>query len=136
MKALLLIIVLALLVVVPYVLAIHRSKRANYTRPPTFSAVGAGATWHSGKWWPFWVSGPLVRLDVYDWGVRIGGPDSKWLGWIAPTVELAWPELAFAERRPTGLRLVQADDQKRNVLFNGHRDELIDALSKFPVELR
>ena len=131
MKAVLLIVVLCLLVVVPYVLSLHPSSLANYTLAPQFSA-----TWHSGRWWPFWVSGPLVRLDVYDWGVRIGGPESKWLGWIAPRVELAWPELAYAERRPTGLRLVRADDQKRNVLFNGHRDELIECLSRFPVDLR
>jgi hypothetical protein len=136
MKAVLLIVVLALLVVVPYVLSLHPSGQATYAVAPQFSAVGSGATWHSGRWWPFWITGPLVRLDVYDWGIRIGGPDKMWLSWIAPRVELAWPELAYAERRPTGLRLVRADDQRRTILFNGHRDELIESLSRFPVDFR
>jgi hypothetical protein len=135
MKVVLLIVVLALLVIVPYVLSLHPSSQANYDRAPQFSAVGTGATWHSGRCWPFWVSGPLVKFDIYEWGLRIGGPD-RWLGWIVPRVELAWSELAYAEKRPTGLLLVRADDQKRTILFNGHKDELIASLSGFPLDLR
>ena len=136
MKVVLLVVVLALMAVVPYFLALHRSSRADYTTAPQFTVIGSGATWSSGRWWPFWISGPFVKLDIYNWGLRIGGSDSRWLGWIVPRVELAWSELDYVERRPTGLRLVRADDQKRSILFNGHRDELIGRLSRFPVAFR
>ena len=40
-------------------------------------------------------SGPLVRLEFYDWGVRIrGGVMSRWL---VPTWEARYSELAIAE---------------------------------------
>lgn len=40
-------------------------------------------------------SGPLVRLDIMDWGLRIQG--TFWSRWIVPTWEARYDELAIAE---------------------------------------
>jgi hypothetical protein len=39
----------------------------------TLSIVGGG-TWFT-MWWPIGATWPLVRLDLFSWGMRIGGLD-------------------------------------------------------------
>lgn len=40
-------------------------------------------------------SGPLVRLEIMDWGIRLQG--TIWSRWIVPTWEARYDELAIAE---------------------------------------
>jgi len=40
-------------------------------------------------------SGPLVRLEILDWGIRLRG--TIWSRWIVPTWEARYEELAIAE---------------------------------------
>ena len=135
MKVVLLVAVLALLAVVPYVLALHPQQSSQLPTAPQFTVIGSGATWSSGRWWPFWISGPFVKLDMYTGVCALEVLTADGSVWSCP-VEFAWSELDYVERRPTGLKLVRANDQKRSILFNGHRDELIGQLSKFPVAFR
>ena len=62
---------------------------------PSLTIVGGG-TWFT-MWWPLGATWPLVRLDQYSWGIRIG-PNFPWLGWLLPTTDLPWSEILLARR--------------------------------------
>jgi hypothetical protein len=73
------------------------SKRLGSGSPkaPLSSAIGGGI-WF-GRWWITGLTWPFARLDVYDWGVRIG-PSFKLIGWALPTTDYSWPEMLWVRQ--------------------------------------
>ncbi len=74
-------------------------------------------------------SGPLVRLEVFDWGVRLRG--SAISRWVVPTWEARFDELAIAElvtlpasRIAVWFRLREADPRAIGFLSDRSSDVL------------
>jgi hypothetical protein len=74
-------------------------------------------------------SGPLVRLEVFDWGVRLRG--SAMSRWLVPTWEARFDELAIAElvtlpasRIAVWFRLREADPRAIGFLSDRSSDIL------------
>lgn len=61
---------------------------------PELRLVG-GSYWLSPWRWPLGASWPLVTLETFTWGLRIA-PRFRFLGWLLPTTELSWGEIATA----------------------------------------
>jgi hypothetical protein len=76
-KLLGLVFALGILAVYPYTLSRHKGEWADYACRPLYSVMAIGATWRVGWAWPFLAQGPFVKIDIYEWGVRIGGPESR-----------------------------------------------------------
>jgi hypothetical protein len=84
-------------------------------------------------------SGPLVRLEFFDWGVRIrGGALSRWL---VPTWEARYEELAIAElvtlpasRIAVWFRLRDGDPQTIGFLSD-HSTEILRVLEQHGVQV-
>jgi len=128
-----LLLVAVALLMIPYLLSRHQSDKADYSCPSIYSCVGRGATWWSEWPWPFWVQGPFVKLEIYEWGVRFVAPGARVFNWVVPLVELSWTDIGQVRRCRTGLRFIRRDNPRRSVLFNGPRDEILFQLSRFPV---
>lgn len=83
-----------------------------------------GATW------------PLVRLDQYSWGIRIG-PRVRFVTWLLPTTDLPWSEILVVRRVWGGLAFTRRSGTYRWVTFGPVRDErLTYALQQHGVDLR
>lgn len=73
-------------------------------------------------------SGPLVRLDLMDWGVRLRG--TPWARWLVPRWEARYEELAIAELVRTPFSRiavwfrVQGETGGMGFLTDRHRDIL------------
>lgn len=84
-------------------------------------------------------SGPLVRLEIFDWGVRLRGtPASRWL---VPTWEARYDELALAElvtlpasRMAIWFRLRDADPHTIGFLSD-HSSAILRELEKRGVQV-
>lgn len=84
-------------------------------------------------------SGPLVRLEIFDWGIRLRGtPASRWL---VPTWEARYDELALAElvtlpasRMAVWFRLRDADPHTIGFLSD-HSTAILRELEKRGVQV-
>ena len=77
------------------------SKRTDNDEPVAISLVGGG-TWFT-MWWPLGATWPLVRLDQFSWGIRVG-PNVRLMAWIIPTTDMRWAEILTVRRTRTTLR--------------------------------
>lgn len=92
------------------IIALLVIPRANATRllpgkasePSSMSITGGGVWLHT--YWPVAATWPLVRFELFSWGMRIG-PSSTKVSWALPTTEIAWTELRSATPTRTGIRL-------------------------------
>jgi hypothetical protein len=115
------IVVFILLVAVPRRAATSLVVEASSDEEPTWRLVGSGSWW--GPWyWPLRTSWPLVRLEIFSWGVRVG-PNMSWMAWAVPTTEMTWPEMLVARRTRAGVRFRPRSNPRRSVRFWPVSDE-------------
>src|SRR5450631_2884780 len=82
----------------------RQTKRSAKGDLPIFSLVGGGS-W-STAFVPFTTTWPLVRLDQFAWGVRVG-PNPSFMSFMPtfmPTTEMRWEEMLIVRRSRTTLR--------------------------------
>jgi hypothetical protein len=84
---------IVLLLYLPRRQAMARVADADRSQVSEAQFVGGGA-W-SCKWWPVGATWPLVRIEVFPWGVRIG-PNYRWISWFLPVTEFRWEEVESA----------------------------------------
>jgi hypothetical protein len=102
---------------------------------PERSLVGAG-TWIGPRFWPMSATWPLIRLEQFAWGIRVG-PNFRWIAWAVPTTELRWSDISVAHRIRHSIRFCLRSDPRRRVTFGPASDTgLIAALQRngVPVE--
>ncbi len=129
------ILVLVMAVASLAILGLHiRSEQARSKSSSSESFVGGG-TWCPRREAASRVRWPLVRLDIGDSGVMVG-PTSRWLRWAVPHVEMLWCDITSAESRPTGVRFNLKGANSPALLFQLHRDAVLAALRRRPVDLR
>lgn len=127
-----------ILVALPFLLVRRVRPGTDRNVQPEVCVVGGGATWHTGVVWPYVMSGPIVQLEAYQWGLAVCGGPSRLVGWVVPRVELEWKDIVEIARRPTGLRIVRADHPRQSIVFNlmpSSRDDLLGQLSKYPLTI-
>lgn len=102
---------------------------------PVLTRVGGGS-WVT-HWWPIRGTWPLVQLDVFRWGIRMG-PHYRWISWFLPTTELAWTEIVAARRLRRGLRIKGGSAPSKQLTFASSTQrldpELDDLLRSFGVQ--
>lgn len=103
-----------LLLLVPRRRAAAWSERSLATAPAACSFVGGG-TWFT-MWWPISGTWPLVRLDQFGWGVRVG-PNYRWMAWFLPTTDMRWAEILLARRTRMTIRFTTRASPKHWVSF-------------------
>jgi len=79
------------------------SKRSQLSEESCFTLRGGGV-WFS-RWWPIGASMPLVRLEQFSWGLRVG-PSFNWISWYVPTTDLRWSEILVARRTGKQIRFL------------------------------
>ena len=57
-------------------------------------------------WFPWGATWPLVRLDQFEWGIRIG-PNLRWLAWTLPTTDMRWSDIVQVRRTMTTIRFTR-----------------------------
>jgi hypothetical protein len=127
--------------VVAFILLLGIPRRAATSRiaevpsdeEPAQSFVGGGR-WFGPGFWPVSATWPLVRLDEFGWGIRVG-PNFRWIAWVVPTTELRWSEIVVARRLRSGIRFILRSDPRRRVSFGPSIDHrLITVLQQNGVE--
>jgi hypothetical protein len=78
------------------------------------SAVGGG-TWFS-MWCPWGATWPLVRLDQFAWGVRIG-PNLPLMAWVLPTTDMRWSDILGVRRTKMTIRFTRRETPSHWVSF-------------------
>ena len=68
------------------------------------SSVGGG-TWFAWSF-PWGATWPLVRLDQFTWGIRIG-PNFRWIAWAMPTTDMKWSDILRVKRTTTTIRFTR-----------------------------
>jgi len=97
----------------------------------TLSIIGGG-TWFT-MWWPISATWPLVRLDLFSWGVRIG-PNLPAVAWLLPTTNLRWSEILVVRRTRATLRFTSKVAPNHWVSFGPKVDQrLVEALKQHGV---
>lgn len=84
---------IVLFVYLPRRISTARLGQGEPTDVPEVTFVGGG-TWAT-KWWPMSATWPLVRFEVFDWGIRIG-PNYRWISWFVPVTEVRWEDIESA----------------------------------------
>jgi hypothetical protein len=80
---------------------------------------------------------PLARLELFDWGVRLGS-SARALRWCIPTWEARYGELAIVKSVTgpiqvgaiSGLRFAVADSADAVVFWSAHSPEILDRLQE------
>lgn len=129
------IVAVVLFLVVPKRAATLRAvEKTSADEEPTWSLVGGGS-WFGPRSWPISATWPLVRLDYFSWGIRVG-PNMSWVAWAVPTTEMAWSEILVARRTGQGVRFTLKSNRRRTVRFAPVSDErLMSALRTNGVEV-
>lgn len=100
-----------------------------------FQVIG-GASWY-GRRWPLSASFPFVRLELFEWGIRIG-PARRTLAFLLPTTELEWSEVKAVKRTRAGVRITPYVPHHGRIWFgnfNGLSDVFFSALISHGVDL-
>jgi hypothetical protein len=84
---------------------------------PSVSFVGGGLG--RKTWGPIGATWPLVRLEVRDWGIRVG-PNYAWIAWLLPTSEFRWADISDARRMHWGIRIRARSSPKGSIAFNSN----------------
>lgn len=93
---------------------------------PTINIVGAGLWTES--WWPMRATWPLVRLQVFSWGVRVSA-STRLLRWSLPITEMRWMDIESATvLRRNRIRFRRTSAGHGSVSFMPIRSELIQTL--------
>jgi hypothetical protein len=98
---------------IPRASSVHRLKDKPQGAP-TLSMTGGGIWMHT--YWPVSATWPLVRLELFSWGVRVG-PNVEKLDWLLPTTELTWAEIRSATHTTFGVRF-RGVDAPGWIIFN------------------
>jgi hypothetical protein len=103
------------------------------TEVPPLNVVGGGV-W-TEAWWPMSATWPLVRLEGFSWGIRIG-PSTQALHWLIPTTEIAWQDIERARRLRMGIAFRRKSSSWGSVRFTnsgGVPPALVSALRYYHV---
>jgi hypothetical protein len=130
-------VAVVLLWIVPYrrtACTVNPTNRGG--QAPILTRVGGGSWFAS--WWPIGASWPLVQLDVFRWGIRMG-PHYRWMRWLLPSTEFEWSEIVAARRLRGGLRIRGGSAPVKRLTFvvpgQRHDPELDGLLRSFGVPL-
>jgi hypothetical protein len=110
------------------------TDHADWSKDRREHFVGSG-TWSPAGGVAGRASWPLVRLEILPSGIVVG-PTSRWLQWAVPRVAMQWADISCVESCPTGIRINFKGTSDRALLFQLHRDAVLDALRRYPIELR
>ena len=120
-------------IVVPRHRVLAWSERLPSNEEASLSFVGGG-TWFT-KWWPITATWPLVRLEQYTWGLRVG-PNFHWIAWYLPTTDMKWLEIRVVRQSKSMIRLAINSAPGQWVSFGPHIDpRLISVLRENGVSL-
>lgn len=98
--------------------AIRRGTTRVNSESPRAEAVRScvrGRTWFS-MWLPWGATWPLVRLDQFTWGIRVG-PNHPVLAWILPTTDMRWADILSVRRTRMTIRFIRRDSPNHWVSF-------------------
>jgi len=90
--------------------AIRRGTSRAETGLPEGGAVSTsvgGGTWFTSPL-PWGVTWPLVRLDQFAWGIRVG-PNFRWIAWAMPTTDMTWSDIVRVRRTTTTIRFTRKE---------------------------
>jgi hypothetical protein len=93
-----------------------------------------GATWRTSHAVSLRASWPLVKLEIYAEGIRVG-PSKRWFGWAVPEVELEWISIISIYGTRTGIHITRGDLPGSWILFQLNRELILNALSRYPVQV-
>lgn len=125
---------LTLFLVAPNRRASRRTHDVARNDTPDARFVG-GATWRPDKGFAGRASWPLVALELHRQGLVLQA-SAKVLRFFVPRVELAWADIACAERTVTGVRILRSDQPGAWFLFQLNKEAVLQALRSYPVTLR
>jgi len=98
----------AALLVVAYLIRRGTSRvQPRSAEDSVISRSVGGGTWFT-TFIPWGVTWPLVRLDQFAWGIRVG-PNSPWIAWAMPTTEMAWGDIERVRHTKTTIRFTRKD---------------------------
>ena len=103
-----------LLLVLPRRRSMANVQGVHPTEVPQLNVVGGGV-W-TEAWWPISATWPLVRLEGFSWGIRIG-PSTRALHWLIPTTEIAWQDIERARRLRMGIAFRRRSSSWGSVRF-------------------
>jgi hypothetical protein len=107
----------------------RRTRGSTNGNPPAISLVGSGS-W-STAFVPFMTTWPLVRLDQFAWGIRVG-PNPRFMAFMPtfmPPTEMSWEGLLNVRRTGSTLRFTTKSEPDRWVSFRPGTDpRLISAI--------
>jgi hypothetical protein len=110
---------IVLLLYLPRRQAMARVSVADAGQAPEAKFVGGGA-W-ACKWWPVGATWPLVRLEAFEWGVRLG-PNYRWISWFLPVTEVRWEDVQSAKISGFwGLKIQVSLPSPRWLVFTSNR---------------
>ena len=99
----------------PRRIATHRVDDITTAGAAEWSFTGGG-TWVM-SWWLVGATWPLVRMDVFSSGLRLG-PRTRWIAWALPTTEILWSDITTAKDTFWGLRIRSRSFPRGWVAFN------------------
>ena len=107
----------------------RQTNRSANGDPPVISLVGAGS-WSTALV-PFTSTWPLVRLDQFAWGIRVG-PNPWFMSFMPtsmPPTDMPWEDMLIVRRTRTTLRFTTKSAPDRWVSFRpGDDPRLIAAI--------
>jgi len=98
------------------------TKGSTNGDPPAISLVGSGS-W-STAFVPFMTTWPLVRLDQFAWGIRVG-PNPRFMSFMPtfmPPTEMSWEGILVVRRTGSTLRFTTKSTPDRWVSFRPGAD--------------
>jgi hypothetical protein len=100
----------------------RRKYRSATGEPPAISLVGGGS-WSTALV-PLTATWPLVRLDQFAWGIRVG-PNPRFMSFMLtfmPPTEMSWEGLLIVRRTGSTLRFTTKSAPNRWVSFRPGTD--------------
>jgi hypothetical protein len=119
---------LAILLIIDVRWCTRRVEKSLYGHPLLYSR-STGAFWLFHGFTLFVANGPLCKLEVFDWGIRLA-LRWRWLRWLLPDTSLQWSQIQHIEASGSYLGIVGTKGFPRINIVSGDAVAMADAMMR------